>query len=256
MSRRPSVRPSVRKAAIFELVEQRGQVSVDELVDKFDTSPETVRRDLNALADAGRVRKVHGGVLRISPTEEGPFTDRLALNSRAKQIVAEKLAKTVPPDQSLLIDTGSTTFLCAVELANISNLTVITNSTKVASVISGQPNCSKVILLGGMYRHDNAQTVGSTTVTEIGQFRADQAILTIGTLDARGATNFSEAEAQVARAMIEAAEHVTIVSDFSKLGRRSTFHVCELQQIDRLILDKKPDAELQVALDAACVEVL
>lgn len=257
MSRKPaSLRPKARKLAISELVSRRGKVTVDELADKFGASPETVRRDLSALADAGQVRKIHGGAIKITPTEEGAFSERLRKNTLAKQLVAEKLVKTVVPGQSLLIDTGSTTLICAETLARVRDLTVITNSTQIASVFSERGNGTNAILLGGRYRHDNAQTVGPTTIAEMGRYRTDLAILTIGTLDVRGASDFSEEEAQVARAMIEASEHVTVVADTTKLNKRSTFHVCGLEQIDRLILENAPDKRLQEALDAAGVEVL
>lgn len=254
--RRTGIRSGARKEAIWELVEQNGMASVEEIAKKFNTSLETIRRDLNVLADAGRVRKVHGGVRRITYMEEGLFSERLARNRLAKKEIAEKLAKTFLPNQSLFIDTGSTTLLCAEVLSKIKNLTVITNSTLIAGVFSGASNNSKVILLGGSYRYDNAQTVGPTTIEEIGRFRTDHAILTVGTLDNKGAADFSDEEAQVARAMIKAAESLTFVVDSSKLNRSSTYHVCELNQIDRLIIEKIPDTEFQEALKSAGVELL
>lgn len=254
--RRTALRPSLRKAAIFEFVEERGGASVEELADRFHTSLETVRRDLSALADAGRVRKVHGGVRRISHGEEGPFEDRLARNTLAKQLIAEKLVKTVTPGQSLFIDTGSTTLICAEALARLRDLTVITNSARIAGVLSAQRGRASVILLGGRYRHDNAQTVGATTVAETARYRADHAILTVGTIDATGPADFSEDEAQVARAMIDASDSVTVVADTSKLNKRSTFRVCGLDRIDRLITDKAPDAAFRETLDTAGVELI
>lgn len=250
------MRPGHRKAAIIEFVEHHGQASVEELAEKFVTSPETVRRDLSSLADAGRVRKVHGGVRRIGLIGEGPFEERLARNTLAKQLVAEKVVKTVRPTQSLFMDTGSTTLMCAQTLAKMRGLIVITNSTHIAGVFSAGSGHADVILLGGSYRADNAQTVGPTTVAEIGSFRGDHAILTIGTLDKKGAADFSEEEAQVARAMINSADNVTVVADSSKLGRRSTFQVCSLNQIDRLILDKTPSKEFSDVLNQADVQVL
>ena len=254
--KRSAMRPRLRKAAIIDFVDHRGKASVEELAEKFATSPETVRRDLNTLADAGRVRKVHGGALRIRTFDEGPLEDRLTTNALAKQLVAEKLTKTVLPNQSLLIDTGSTTLFCAEALAKVRNLTVITNSTRIAAVFAGGSGGAKVILLGGTFNGDNAQTVGPTTISEVGRFRTDHAILTIGTLDEKGAADFSEEEAQVACAMINAADKVTLVADSSKMSKRSTFHVCNLNEIDRLVLEKPPCDTLLEALKTAKVEVL
>ncbi len=254
--RRAILRPEARRAAIFDMVEKNGNASVELLAERFDTSVETVRRDLSLLADQGRVRKVHGGAVKISTSEESAFGERAKQNTLAKQLVAEKLAKVVSPGQSLLIDTGTTTLACAEALSKIANLIVITNSTRIAGVISGKENGSKVILLGGTFRHDNAQTIGPTTIAEIGHFRVDHAILTVGTIDKRGISDFSQEEALVARAMIDAAEKVTVVADCSKLNRRTTYHVCDLRSIDRLILDYAPDAEIHEIFRSVGVEVL
>jgi len=254
--RKTSLQPTARKAAIFDLISQRGKASVNELAHRFDTSVETVRRDLSSLAVAGRVRKVHGGVVKIRPSEEGPFEDRIKQNTLAKQLVAEKLVKTISPGQSIMIDTGSTSLICAKEFSRIEGLTVITNSTRIAGIISVNDNNSHAFLLGGTYKHDNAQTVGSATISEIAQYSVDHVILTIRALDFQGAYDFSEEEAEVARAMVNNAEHVTIVADSTKLNNRSTFQVCDLNKIDRLILDQAPELELQRVLDAVGVEVL
>ena len=254
--RRLALRPASRKAAICDSIENSGDVSVEELAEKFGASLETIRRDLSALADAGRVRKVHGGAVRISTPKESAFGERAKQNILAKQLIAEKLARVVSPGQTLLIDTGTTTLACAEILADIQDLKVITNSWRVAAVISNRGRGSRVTILGGTYRHDNAQTVGSATVAEIGRFRVDHAILTIGTLDDQGIYDFSEEEAFVARAMLDSATQLSVVADCSKLNKRSTHHVCDLQQIDRLILDSVPDAALNGVLRAAGVEVL
>ena len=250
------MRPQFRKTAIVEFVERHGKASVEELADRFATSPETVRRDLKVLAGDGRVRKVHGGVVRISSPKEGPFDERLGQNRLAKQLVAEKVVKIVSSGQSLSIDTGSTTLICAEALARLRDLTVVTNSTRIAHMFTSMANGATVILLGGTYRHDNAQTIGPTTCAEIGRYRTDHAILTVGTLDAQGAFDYSLDEAEVARAMIKTSGLVTLVADSSKLNRRSPFQVCGLEQIDRLVLDKRPDVDLHRRLDAVGVEVI
>jgi DeoR family glycerol-3-phosphate regulon repressor len=254
--RKTGIKLIARKDAIYEFVDLRGEATVDELAEKFNTSLETIRRDLSALAEAGRVRKVHGGVRRMVSSEEGLFDERLTDNRLAKQQVAKKLARVIFPNQSIFIDTGSTTLLCAEALFSIRNLTVITNSTLIADKFSGPSNSSNVILLGGSYRQHNAQTVGTLALEQISHFRTDHAILTVGAIDQKCATDFSAEEAEVARAMIEAAESVTIVADSSKFDRRTTFKVCGLDQIDRLVVEKEPDAKLRNALDASKVEVI
>lgn len=254
--RKVSVKPNLRRAEIIERVNREGEVSVDELSRIFTASAETVRRDLNNLAAAGQLRKIHGGAMRIASTVEGSFDERLGRNRLAKQVVAEKLAGIVSPDQSLFMDTGSTTLICAEALGRVPNLTVITNSTQIAKVVSEGAGERRIILLGGTYRNSNSQTVGPSAIAEVARFRPDHAIIAIGTLDARGAADYSEEEAEVARAMIDAAANLTVVADSSKLNRRTTYHVCALDEIDTLILERPPGGKLGKALKSAGVDVL
>jgi DeoR family glycerol-3-phosphate regulon repressor len=254
--RRLILRPVSRKAAICDLIEENSAVSVEVLAEKFNASLETIRRDLNALANEGRIRKVHGGAVKLSTSKESGFGERARQNTLAKQLIAEKLKQAISPGQTLMIDTGTTTLACADVLAAVPDLTVITNSLRVAAALSAQGSRNKVTILGGTYRHDNAQTVGGATVAEIGQYRVDHAILTVGTLDARGGYDFSEEEALVARAMRDSAQQVSVVADHSKLNRQSTYHVCGLEQIDRLVTDGAPDPMLKDILSAAGVEIL
>ena len=117
-------------------------------------------------------------------------------------------------------------------------------------------NGSCAILLGGIYSDNNAQTVGAQTCAEIRLIRTDHVVLTITALDNSGAYDFSEDEAQVARAMIEGAGALTLVADGSKLGRASTFRICELTEIRNLIVNVTPAPELKAALIAADVHII
>ena len=252
-----STKSRIRQARIAELVSTQSAVTVEGLAADFEISPETVRRDLSILADAGRIRKVHGGARSVQPKEEGPFEDRMNTNTLAKQLIAEKVARLVSPGQSLFMDTGSTTLICAEVLAQIDNLTVITNSCRIAATFANGSGCANVYLLGGMYRADNAQSVGEITVEEVSRYNADFAILTVGTIDTCGAMDFSQEEAQVGRAMLTAASQAVVVVDSTKFNRKTVFNVCDLSQIDILVVDSPlPDGAFAEAVAVAEIEVL
>ena len=255
LQRRP-LRPSVRQAAIVEVVEKSGRATVEQLAVEFSASQETVRRDLNTLAEAGRVRKVHGGVVKVGVEREGSFDERLKRNLRAKQVVAEKVAKLVKPGQSVMIDTGSATLICAEALSRIRDLTVVTNCTRIADRVASAQNGSDVILLGGSYRPGNMQTVGPQACAEVSRYRTDHVIVTISALDQKGAYDFEEEEAHIARAMVEYSNNLTLVADLSKLGHSSTFKICNLDRADRLVIEASPEPELKAALSTAGVDIL
>jgi len=249
------VRPSMRQAEISDLIARRGEVSVGGLAEKFDASAETIRRDLTILADAGQIRKIHGGARAISPQGEGVFDVRMRRNALAKRLIAEKIVSLVAPRQTVFLDTGSTTLICAEAMTRIKKLTVITNSTRIAATFAEGSGGADVYLLGGRYRCDNAQTVGNDTTTEVARFRADAAIITVAAIDAGAAMDFSNDEAQVARAMIAASAQTVIVADHTKFNRAAPFNVCNLDGINILVTDKAPDAPLERALFDANVNV-
>ncbi len=254
-SKRKHLRPDIRQARILELVNQHGEVSVDQLAAKFETSSETIRRDLSTLADAGQLRKLHGGARTLTPLGEGGFEARMRRNTLAKHLIAEKVAKRVKPGQALLLDTGSTTLICASALAKIKNLTIITNATRIAATFAAGSGGAAIYLLGGLYRGDNAQTVGAGTVREIASYQADIAILTAGTLNRTGMMDYSQQEATVAQAMAAASAQVIALADHSKLNKRAPFKACDLAQINTLISDRPPDRPLTKSLQAAGVEL-
>jgi DeoR family glycerol-3-phosphate regulon repressor len=255
------LRPQERHEEIIRLVARRGEVRVDDLAEELDVSRETIRRDLVALDDGGRVQKFHGGaklrsVFAIESGGEGPYATRMAENLAAKRQIAKAAASLLSPGDSLFIDTGTTTLLFAEAIARLSGLTVITNSIRIASTLStGTDN--KVFLIGGAFSHDASETVGAMAVEQIARFRARHAFLTIGAMDRSGILDFDEAETQIARAMIERVESVTVLADASKFNKRGILEVAGWDRIERLVTNAPPPAKVSEAMQAAGhVEVL
>lgn len=248
--------PNERQTEIVNIIRERNSVAVDELADILKISKETVRRDLSFLAKHGKIQKFHGGASLPVITGEGPFRDRMGENTAAKVAIASEATKLIAQGQTVLIDTGSTTLYFAENLAEISGLTVVTNSAEIARVVDNGNSQSKTFLLGGEFNSDNRQTVGSITIQQIRSFRAHHAVLAVTALDSRtGVMDFCIEEAQIARAMIEQAESVTILVDSSKFGRIASFEVCSLDRITNLVCDKLPSSDIQAILADAGVTV-
>ncbi|HID02195.1 MAG TPA: DeoR/GlpR transcriptional regulator [Desulfobacterales bacterium] len=248
--------PTDRQAEIVNIIRQHNRVTVEELARILKISKETIRRDLTELARIGKVQKFHGGASMPMMTGEGPFRDRMSDNALAKAAIAAEAVKLISQGETILIDTGSTTVYFAEKLAKVSNLTVVTNSAEIARVISLASLQCKTFLLGGEFNADNRQTFGSMAVSQIRSFRAHHAVLTIGALDLRtGIMDFCIEEAQVARAMIEQAESITILADSSKIGRIASFEVCSLDRITNLVCDQSLPEKYQAALIEAGVKI-
>jgi len=246
-----------RQAKIIEFLRKKERATVDELAALFDISRETIRRDLTELAHSGKIRKVHGGAILPSVFGEGSFGQRMSENAEAKTRIASRAVELFGAGETLFIDTGSTTLYFAEKLADVSGLTIVTNSTEIARTVSSSDTDNRIFLLGGEYSDDNRQTVGTMVASQIRSFRVHHVVLTVGALDVRsGAMDFNIEEAQVAQAMIEQSETVTVLVDSSKFNKLASFEVCPLSRIDQLVCDVAPPGVLAEALESAAVTTI
>jgi len=247
----------LRQTRIVEILRQKERVTVNDLAALLDISRETIRRDLTDLSNKGKVQKIHGGAMLPRVMGEDSYQQRMTDNSEAKVKAASEASTLFGTGETVFIDTGSTTLYFAEALLSVSGLTVITNSTDIARTISAAGTGNKAFLLGGEFSSDNNQTVGTMAAAQIRAFRAHHAVLTIAALDKQsGAMDFNIEEAQIARAMIEQSETLTIIIDDTKFGKMAPFEVCPLSRIDRIVCNAAPTGGLEVALNAAGVEVI
>lgn len=246
-----------RQEKIVEYVRNKERVSVEELASLLGISRETIRRDLTDLANVDKIKKIHGGATLPPSYGEGSFQQRMSENVDAKVKIAQAALKLFSNGETIFIDTGSTTLYLAERLWELSGLTIITNSTAISKVTCNSSTENKVFLLGGEFNADNQQTIGTMVTAQIRSFRAHHCVLTVGALDKRsGAMDYNIEEAQVARAMIEQSQSITVLLDSSKFNQLASFEVCSLAAIDRLICDKTPPKPLLEALNKANILVI
>lgn len=239
-----------RQNKLIEIVRKKEKASVEDLAELLGASRETIRRDLTQLANSGKVQKIHGGATMPRILGEGPFQQRLSDNVDAKIEIAQTAASLFKPGETLMIDTGTTTLFFSEEIAKIAGLTVVTNSTEIARAIAKANNGSRVFLLGGEFTADNSQTFGTMVAAQIRSFRAHHAVLTIGAIDNRtGAMDYNIEEAHVAQAMIEQSAKLTVLADSSKFDGLASFEVCPIAEIDRLVTEARPPADICEALE-------
>ncbi len=247
------MKPAVRRERIVALVDERGRITVDALTELLGSSRETVRRDLGLLGDAGRLRKYHGGAMRLEVQREGPFAERMMAAVREKEAIARGAARLFAPGDTLFVDSGTTTLAFAQALVG-RDVTVITNGFEIARVFGR--GGGKAFMIGGAYRDDLGETTGPLAIAQIERFRAAHAVITVGGLSANGVMDFEPEEAEIARTMIAQARTLTVLADASKLGRDATFEVCPLDVIDRLVTDRLPESRLAETMALAAVEVI
>ena len=233
-------RPHERRDRILQILGDCQRHSVEHLAEELVASKETIRRDLTELAAEGVIRKFHGGAVLPEPRGESRFQARMAEQIHEKRAIARRAAELFAQSDTLFIDTGTTTVLFAEELARRGGMTVITNSVTIAQTVTQGDTDNRVFVIGGEYVAEAAENLGSLAVEQVGRFQALHAVITVGAIDEFGVMDFSLGEAEVARAMVAQARHLTVIADSSKHNRMALFRVCSLDEIDRLVTDRPP----------------
>ena len=171
-----------RQHLLLDWIEQRQRVSVPEIIERFAVSPATARRDLEALATAGRVRRVHGGAIAVRRTPpEPPVLQRSLEQADEKKRIATAAASLIADGETLFLSSGTTVMEVAHRLRDRSNLTVFTNSLLVVNELAGAPGV-EVILLGGVVRASESSLVGALTMRSLAELRALKVIFGIRAL--------------------------------------------------------------------------
>ena len=229
--------------------------SLEELSELVDASISTVRRDLDVLAGEGTVRRTHGGARLVNlKSDEFTFSTRDTQQLDEKEAIAKACAELILPNQTVIIDAGTTCFHVARHLEP-KNPHIITNSLPVANLFSAAPKL-EVVVTGGVIYPRLGVLVGPLAVAAFAQVHADIAIMSCGGLTATGVTNSHGLLIEIQRAMMEAAHRVVLCVDHSKFGRQSISQLCSLESIDTLITDQAPSSDMQAALERAAVEVI
>lgn len=248
-----------RRRKILDLLEQKGQVTVRDLVGRFAVSAVTARGDLDALASNGSAVRSHGGaVRRLEASEDYPVRLKETLHRGEKIKIGRAAADLVHPNEVVILDSGTTTAEVArqIKTKKLQPLTIITNALNIASELIDAPGIS-VIMVGGLMRPISCSFVGPQAETMLKEFHADRLFLAVDGFDlAIGASTPDVLEAQLNGLMMQVSREVNIVADSSKLGRRSVSRIGPLEKIHRLITDSQAPSEFVEALRRKGLEVL
>jgi DeoR family glycerol-3-phosphate regulon repressor len=234
-----------RHQEIIELVTTHGYVSTEDLVEKFHVSPQTIRRDLNELADANKIKRNHGGATIVTSSENSSYQSRKVSSQAEKERIAAQLVKHIPNGATLFIDIGTTPEAIAKALlVEHSDLRIVTNNINVASMLMHKESF-RVILAGGEVRGRDGGVTGESTIDFVAQFRLDFGILGISGIDYDGSLlDFDYHEVRVKRAIIENSRSVLLGVDHSKFGRNAMVKLGGIEEVDLVISDMKPPKEI------------
>lgn len=245
-----------RHERIIQLVKQNGYMSIDALAKELDVTPQTIRRDINMLAEEDILRRYHGGAgLGSNSVQNEDYAKRKVWNQQEKDRIASLVAEHIPNNSSLFMNIGTTVESVARSLQNHTGLKIITNNLNVASIFSGNEEF-EVTIAGGTVRQRDGGIIGEATIDFIRQFKVDYAVMGISGIDDDGTLlDFDYREVRVAQAMIEHARKIFLVADHSKIGRNAVVKLGHISQVTAMFTDLQPPETLMQQIEAAGVQL-
>lgn len=255
-----------RRRQIASLTAVNGRVTVVELSERFDVTPETIRRDHTVLDNDGALHRVHGGAVPTNTfqTRETPIEMRSATSTEAKIRIGRAAFDLLPTSGTVFLDAGTTTAMLAHAIAEAgtpednpySDLTVLTNFLPVAVRLSAA-GLDDVQLLGGHIRPITQAVVGDIALRTIGVHHADVAFIGTNALSMdHGLSTADAAEAAMKRAMIANADRVIAMCDSTKFGRDYLVSFATVPEVDVLVTDGSAPAQYLDAFRSEDVEVV
>lgn len=234
---------SDRQVMILKLLQKDGRALVDDLAEMFSTTPQTIRKDLSVLAETNQIVRFHGGAALVGGTEYVGFSVRQEISRDQKSAIGRATAAEIASNSSVIINSGTTTSMVAMNLAHHIGLKIVTDSVFLANEIRGFPSV-EVMVPAGVVRSSDGAILGEAAVDFIRQFRVDYAVIGAAAISADGSLlDYDLREASVARAIIDNARNVILAADSSKFGRVAPVCIGDLSQLDVLVTDRGcPDA--------------
>jgi len=242
-----------RRQQILQITENKGFVSMVELVDQVRASESTIRRDLEFLDGIGQIRRTRGGAAYVGESLM-PFDVRRTKAREQKARIAEAAAALVEPGETVLLDGGTTTLEVARELFG-RPLQVVTNSIPIVNALVNSTQ-TELIVIGGFLYPKTGVNLGPIAVAALKSIHARRLFVSVGGITEAGLFNSNALLVETERQMIEAAEEVVVVSDSSKLGHSALAHLCSLDVVDRLVVDSGITEEWRQIVSNAGVELI
>jgi DeoR family transcriptional regulator of aga operon len=254
----PRLLTEERRRAILSMVDRTGNALISDLSRQFGVSSVTIRADINSLCDKELLVRSHGGAFRRSDVVlDAPLEVKASLHHEEKVRIAQAAATLVKQGEIVLLDSGTTTFEVARAIAarNLPRLTVITNALDIAVELASHPRID-VIMIGGLMRHISRSFVGPQAEKMLAGLHVDHLFLGVDALEPNiGPSTPDVLEAEANAAMIRIARSVTVVTDASKIGRRSLCIIAGISAVHRIITDRSIQPEHRDELIAKGVEV-
>jgi DeoR family transcriptional regulator of aga operon len=239
--------PAERRAQIMKFLNETGYVQITELSGKLGMSSITIRRDLLMMEKEGICIRKRGGVIGHGQRVlmELPYVIKQVQNVEVKKRIAEAALDMIDDGNSVILDSGSTTFALAQRLVAKHRLSVVTNDLQIATKLAANPNIN-MVCTGGIARANVFSLQGGLAESCIRNIRVNITFLGADAIHPEGGIyNVNIEEVPIKQAMIAVGAKVVLITDSSKFELQGFARICDLSQIDTVITDSKIKAETQ-----------
>jgi DeoR/GlpR family transcriptional regulator of sugar metabolism len=244
-----------RRQKVLELVNERGFMGLAELAKTLNASESTIRRDLDYWDQHGLIKRTHGGAAFRSDAQGMPALEERTLRETVeKGQIARAAAARIQNGDSVLIDGGTTTLELAKLLVD-RPLQIVTNSLPIANLFASS-RATDLVILGGYVYPRTGVALGPLTIRMLEDIHVHQTIMSVGGISEKGLFNSNLLLVETERAMMRAADEVVVLADHTKIGQKALTFLCELNEIDTLIVDPKIVPEQRTVFEKAEVRLV
>ena len=245
-----------RKQKIMDLLKENGSVKVAELSEIFKISEVTIRSYLADMEQKGLLSRIHGGAISsYKPYYSMDMTQRLEANQSEKVEIATKISNMIEPNDTVMLNSGTTTLLAFRKFPQEYSLNIVTNSIAIALEASGNPNYN-VVLIGGSLNTKYQFSFGADAISQLKKYHADKFVLSVDGIDvSNGFTTYYDKEAEVDRVMIEQSDKCIVAADFSKFNRSAFVKIADISVADCIVTNIQKDDKILSELIESGVEI-
>jgi DeoR/GlpR family transcriptional regulator of sugar metabolism len=244
-----------RHSLIIEELRNSLTVTVEALSKLLNVSENTIRRDLNTLEKAGKLKRIQGGAIGVSDRSVLGKPLRVDSYEQEKMAIGLLASQFITNQKTYIVDAGTSTMVLAPYLSKISMSTILTNSLDICNKVAPQSG-SSLICSGGVLIQGLHSFVGKPAEDFFKTVHADYAFIGTKSISDGVLANENFFEVPIKQRMLEAADHVIVLADHSKFGHHGLCDFATLGQIDTIITDWKIDKKFISEIEKQGVNVL
>lgn len=253
-----------RKDYIIQKITQDGFVSISNVAKNLDVSIETIRRDINKLDNEGIIKKVRGGAepSKSFLRKDVPRSMRLYIREDEKNRVGQAAALLIRDNSIIGLDCGVSIQLMAKYISGVQNVTIVTNSLPIASIIEDKMFCKEItgrlIFIGGEIDIQNRFARGALATDTLAMYHFDQAFLSCSAISTQGVSCHNIEESVFAGHMMRQATQKILLSEKDKLNKNSLHKYCEMTDFDYIVLDEPSSLPIDIkkTLEKSSTEII